>query len=195
MTVITNSPASTATPARGERASARAPRPASSGRRVPVLLTGDAWRLVATPVGELVLSGDDRFLHHVLLPGSFEEADLDPSRREPTAATDEAAEQLAAYFEHRLRDFDLPLDPKGTEFQRKVWFALGDIPYGETESYGSLAARVGNPKACRAVGMTNGRNPLPIVLPCHRVIGADGSLTGYGGGIDLKRRLLEHERS
>ena len=106
-----------------------------------------------------------------------------------------AAEQIDAYFRRDLLEFSLPLDPAGTDFQRRVWFALADISYGATESYGDLAARVGNPKACRAVGMANGRNPIPLVLPCHRVIGADGSLTGYGGGLELKQRLLDHERS
>ncbi len=110
------------------------------------------------------------------------------------AALVETLEQLESYFDHRLTIFSLPLDPAGTEFQRRVWWALADIGYGRTESYGQLAARIGNPKACRAVGLANGRNPLPIVLPCHRVIGSSGGLTGYGGGLDLKQRLLDHER-
>jgi methylated-DNA-[protein]-cysteine S-methyltransferase len=104
-----------------------------------------------------------------------------------------AADQLAAYFAGRLTDFTLPLAPAGTPFQRRVWSALQDIPYGETRSYGQLADKIGNPAAVRAVGLANGSNPIALVIPCHRVIGADGSLTGYGGGLDRKRYLLELE--
>jgi methylated-DNA-[protein]-cysteine S-methyltransferase len=102
-------------------------------------------------------------------------------------------EQLDAYFAGELCDFELPMNMHGTDFQRRVWAALCEIPYGETISYGELARWVGNPKASRAVGLANGRNPVAIVVPCHRVIGADGSLTGYGGGLDRKVWLLEHE--
>ena len=107
----------------------------------------------------------------------------------------EAERQLSEYFAGNRKTFDLPLKPEGTVFQRAVWNALCAIPYGETRSYGEIAAQIGAPKACRAVGMTNHRNPLPILIPCHRVIGADGSLTGYGGGLDKKRFLLELERT
>jgi methylated-DNA-[protein]-cysteine S-methyltransferase len=93
----------------------------------------------------------------------------------------------------RLRQFDLPLEPRGTEFQRRVWDSLRTIPYGDTMSYAELARRIDHPKAVRAVGAANGRNPLMIIVPCHRVIGADGSLTGFGGGIERKRWLLDHE--
>ena len=102
--------------------------------------------------------------------------------------------QLDEYFAGDRRSFDLPLAPEGTEFQRRVWRELCEIPYGETTSYGDLACRLGRPGASRAVGRANATNPIPIVIPCHRVIGADGSLTGFGGGLDLKRRLLELER-
>ncbi len=102
--------------------------------------------------------------------------------------------QLDQYFAGKLRQFDLSLELKGTSFQKKVWQALGDIPYGETTSYGTLASRLGDPKKSRAVGTANGQNPLPIIIPCHRVIGADGSLTGFGGGLETKRFLLDHER-
>jgi methylated-DNA-[protein]-cysteine S-methyltransferase len=105
-----------------------------------------------------------------------------------------AARQLDAYFAGQLTDFDLPLAPAGTDFQRRVWDGLRAIPYGQTVSYGELARRVGNPAASRAVGLANGRNPIAIVVPCHRVIGTDGSLTGYGGGLDRKRFLLALER-
>ena len=106
----------------------------------------------------------------------------------------ETASQLKAYFAGQLTSFDLPLDLAGTGFQRAVWSGLRQIPYGETVSYGELARRIGRPSAARAVGLANGRNPVSIVVPCHRVIGADGSLTGYGGGIDRKRFLLALEQ-
>lgn len=105
-----------------------------------------------------------------------------------------AHEELREYLQGIRKEFTVPLNPKGTEFQRKVWSALQTIPYGETRSYGQIAAQVGNPKACRAVGMANNRNPILIMIPCHRVIGADGSLTGYGGGLGLKEHLLNLER-
>ena len=101
--------------------------------------------------------------------------------------------QLRAYFDGDLRTFDLPLAPQGTPFQQRVWRALLTIPYGETRSYANIADAIGKPSACRAVGAANGANPIPIVIPCHRVIGSSGSLTGFGGGIDVKRRLLALE--
>jgi methylated-DNA-[protein]-cysteine S-methyltransferase len=104
-----------------------------------------------------------------------------------------AADQLDSYFAGELTTFDLPLAPLGSEFQQRVWAALQEIPYGETESYGQLAERIGSPGAARAVGLANGKNPIGIVIPCHRVVGSDGSLTGYGGGIDRKRQLLDLE--
>jgi methylated-DNA-[protein]-cysteine S-methyltransferase len=106
-----------------------------------------------------------------------------------------AARELGEYFRHRRRAFDTPLAPEGTPFQRQTWTVLREIPFGETVSYGELAKRMGRPGASRAVGGANGRNPLPIIVPCHRVIGADGTLTGFGGGLDVKRWLLEHERN
>jgi len=105
----------------------------------------------------------------------------------------EASRQLAAYFAAELQNFDLPLDPRGTPFQSSVWRALLEIPYGETRSYGQIAQLLGAPKAVRAVGAANGQNPIPIVIPCHRVIGSDGKLTGFGGGLPLKRLLLDLE--
>ena len=106
----------------------------------------------------------------------------------------QAAAELAAYFAGDLREFTVPLAPKGTSFQQKVWAALREIPYGETRSYKEIAAMVGNEKACRAVGMANNRNPLPIFIPCHRVVGADGKLVGYAGGLDVKTFLLNLEK-
>ena len=106
----------------------------------------------------------------------------------------ECTRQLQAYFDGALTAFDLPLNPQGTPFHRKVWAALQEIPYGETRSYGQMAAALGCPGAARAVGGANHHNPIAIIIPCHRVIGADGSLTGYGGGLDMKDWLLRHER-
>lgn len=105
----------------------------------------------------------------------------------------EVCSQLDLYFEGKLKKFDLPLKPVGTDFQKKVWRMLMTIPYGETKSYREIAEMAGNPKAFRAVGMANHQNPIAIVVPCHRVIGADGSLTGYGGGMAIKKWLLDHE--
>jgi methylated-DNA-[protein]-cysteine S-methyltransferase len=116
-------------------------------------------------------------------------ARADPAT-EPFSA---AAVQLAAYFAGRRTEFTLPLAPAGTPFQRRVWAGLRAIPYGETWSYGQLASKIGSPTAARAVGLANGRNPIAVVIPCHRVIGSDGSLTGYGGGLDRKRYLLDLE--
>ncbi len=104
-----------------------------------------------------------------------------------------AADQLDAYFAGELTRFDLPLAPRGSEFQQRVWAALQEIPYGRTESYGELAERIGSPGGARAVGLANGKNPIGIIIPCHRVVGADGSLTGYGGGLDRKKQLLDLE--
>jgi methylated-DNA-[protein]-cysteine S-methyltransferase len=122
----------------------------------------------------------------------FAESGAGPDAGNPLLA--EAVRQLRAYFEGRLRRFDLPLDLAGTEFQRQVWLELTRIPYGETRSYREMACAIGAPKAVRAVGAANGANPIAIVVPCHRVIGAGGKLVGYGGGLPLKRRLLSLER-
>lgn len=111
----------------------------------------------------------------------------------PSAIAKRAEAQLMEYFKGERKEFDIQLMPSGTPFQMKVWNALQTIPYGETKSYGKIAAQIGKPRACRAVGMANNRNPISIIIPCHRVIGADGSLTGYGGGLDIKRTLLTLE--
>jgi methylated-DNA-[protein]-cysteine S-methyltransferase len=146
-----------------------------------------------SPIGALLLTGDG-----VATTGVFM-APHDPALVAGTVRDDgtfrEALDQLAAYFAGERTDFDLPLAPRGTGWQRRVWAALLTIPYGQTASYGELAATLGNPNASRAVGLANGRNPIAVVIPCHRVIGANGSLTGYGGGLDRKRWLLDHERS
>jgi methylated-DNA-[protein]-cysteine S-methyltransferase len=120
---------------------------------------------------------------------------MDDFIKEETPLIKETAEQLDQYFNKKRKVFNLPVKLNGTDFQIKVWNALGEIAYGETRSYKELATMTGNPKACRAVGMANNRNPVVIIVPCHRVIGHDGSLTGYAGGLELKRQLLELEKS
>ncbi len=149
-------------------------------------------RTIDSPIGEIVLAGDDR-LRHLVMRGQAHEPDTSRCCEDPTAFQD-VVDQLAAYFAGELVDFDVDLELEGTEFQRAVWAGLSEIPYGETWTYGQLAAHIGRPAAVRAVGLANGRNPVSIIVPCHRVIGADGSLTGYGGGIERKRALLALER-
>ncbi|MXY89681.1 MAG: methylated-DNA--[protein]-cysteine S-methyltransferase [Gammaproteobacteria bacterium] len=146
-----------------------------------------------SPIGSLLLAGDGDNLHTLGFPGGKMQRRHEPGWTEDAAPFAQAIEQLRAYFAGELERFDLPLAPAGTEFQRKVWAALQDIPYGETRSYGELARQVGNGKASRAVGAANGRNPIPVIIPCHRVVGSDGSLTGFGGGLETKRRLLDLE--
>jgi methylated-DNA-[protein]-cysteine S-methyltransferase len=153
------------------------------------------WHQIESPIGTLLLAGDGmrmRLIHFQSGPHARKPAAEWVRNPVPFAA---AVSQLAEYFEGRRCTFELPLAPRGTEFQQTVWAALRRIPYGETLSYGELARRIGRPHASRAVGLANGANPLPIVVPCHRVIGADGSLTGFGGGLDIKRKLLALERA
>ncbi|HET7307245.1 MAG TPA: methylated-DNA--[protein]-cysteine S-methyltransferase [Gammaproteobacteria bacterium] len=147
-----------------------------------------------SPVGRLLLAADDEALKLVSFDTGRHVRQPDANWREDEAPLREAVRQLDEYFAGERRNFDLPLKPEGTAFQQSVWRALRDIPYGATESYGALAKRIGKPKAVRAVGASNGLNPLPIVIPCHRVIGANGSLTGYGGGLPVKHQLLALER-
>lgn len=144
-----------------------------------------------SPIGPLRLVSDGQCLCGVYMGDEQAEHPTRPGHDVPVLR--EAVSQLEAYFGGALHAFDLPLCAQGTAFQRRVWKALREIPYGTTVSYGTLAARIGQPKASRAVGLANGRNPISIVVPCHRVIGADGSLTGYGGGLPRKRWLLNHE--
>jgi methylated-DNA-[protein]-cysteine S-methyltransferase len=147
-----------------------------------------------SPIGKLLLAGDTQAVRYI----GFSK---DGVPREPEAGwahvstepLEEAARQLREYFAGKRTRFDLPLAPEGTEFQKRVWRKLQDIPYGQTISYGELARQVGNPKASRAVGAANGQNPIPIVIPCHRVIGANGELTGFGGGLPTKEALLALE--
>jgi methylated-DNA-[protein]-cysteine S-methyltransferase len=146
-----------------------------------------------TPVGLLTVAVDSEGLRHIRFPSERHPIRQDGDWKRDAGAVREAREQLLDYFAGKRRQFDLPLHPVGTEFQRKVWHALAEIPFGATWSYLDLANRIGDARATRAVGAANGRNPLPIVLPCHRVIGRDGSLTGFGGGLATKQWLLEHE--
>ena len=147
-----------------------------------------------SPVGRLLLAGDEDGLRSIGFPEGKMVIQPEADWIESGKTFHETIRQLRAYFAGGLRDFDLPLAPEGTPFQLSVWNKLREIPYGETISYGQLATRVGNPKASRVVGMANGRNPLPIVVPCHRVIGSSGKLTGFGGGLPAKQLLLELER-
>jgi methylated-DNA-[protein]-cysteine S-methyltransferase len=147
-----------------------------------------------SPVGRLRLVGDEDGLRQVwFLEGRHPKATLEGWKEERSHFA-EAIRQLEAYFRGELKEFDLPVRMEGTEFQLSVWKELRKIPYGETRTYGELAKTIGNPKAMRAVGLANGQNPIPIIVPCHRVIGSDGSLTGFGGGIENKKKLLELER-
>lgn len=147
-----------------------------------------------SPIGELLLTGDEGGLRGLHMQGGAGAATVERTwTRAPEAFADVVA-QLGEYFAGARTRFDLPLAPAGTPFQRDVWTALLEIPYGQTRSYGELARRVGRPNASRAVGAANGRNPIAVIVPCHRVIGADGSLTGFGGGLDRKRLLLDLER-
>ncbi len=151
-----------------------------------------AW--MDSPVGRLLVAGDDDGLRQVLFAEGRSEVAPQSGWRDNAGALAEPLRQLRAYFAGTLRRFDLRLAPEGTPFQQRVWRELLNIPYGETISYGELARRIGNPSASRAVGLANGANPISIIIPCHRVIGSNGSLTGYGGGLKNKQWLLALER-
>jgi len=155
----------------------------------------NAAKIVDSPIGSLYLAATDAGLTHLLF--------VDEMNSEPESASgggeadrivSETEQQLSEYFSGKRREFDIPLSPAGTEFQLAVWQALRTIGFGETLSYGEIARRIERPRAVRAVGAANGANPISIIVPCHRVIGADGSLTGYGGGLHRKKRLLELEQ-
>lgn len=150
------------------------------------------FRTIDSPIGPLTLAGDDGRLSHLLMLDHAHAPSRDGWERDDSAFP-EVAHQLSAYFAGDLTEFDVDYTLVGTEFQRRVWTALLTIPYGQTRSYGELAGQIGSPTASRAVGLANGRNPISIIVPCHRVIGSNGSLTGYGGGIDRKKSLLELE--
>jgi len=149
---------------------------------------------IESPLGPLLLAADDAGLRQILFVKGRQSAQPESSWEGDRSLLKETIRQLHAYFAGELENFDLQLAPEGTPFQLGVWRSLCDIPYGETISYGELAGRIGNPKASRAVGLANGSNPIPIVIPCHRVIGSNGKLTGYGGGLPIKEKLLALER-
>ena len=155
-------------------------------------------RTCEAPFGVVTVIGSDLGIRYVLFSNDAHPKPLERlhiSDSEIHDSVNDAVTQLDEYFNGARRDFELPLDLQGTEFQVAAWNALADIPYGHTASYGQQAASIGRPKAVRAIGGANGRNPVGIVLPCHRIVGADGSLTGFGGGIAVKKWLLDHEQS
>lgn len=145
--------------------------------------------LLDSPAGTLFLCADEEYLYDLRFGG-----DTRGYKEGETPVLLETARQLKAYFAGELKEFSLPVRPEGTPFQQRCWQALTEIPYGETVAYSDIAARIGNPKACRAVGLANNRNPISIIIPCHRVVGKNGALTGYGGGLSTKELLLDLER-
>lgn len=150
------------------------------------------WTTVPSPVGDLLLVAEDGALVRLHF-SPFEAPGGPPSPDEPVLA--DARRQLAEHFAGERTEFDLPLAPPGTVFQQRVWAELRRIPYGTTATYGEIAARLGDPRCVRAVGLANGRNPIALVVPCHRVIGSDGKLRGFGGGVERKQQLLALEES
>jgi methylated-DNA-[protein]-cysteine S-methyltransferase len=159
-------------------------------------LSADAtcYTQIESPVGPLLLVADERGVRSIEFVNGRRQVQASAEWTDNPAPLRETVRQLRAYFAGELENFDLPLAPVGTPFQLAVWKCLCAIPYGETISYGELARRIGNPNASRAVGLANGSNPIPIVIPCHRVIGSNGKLTGYGGGLPIKEKLLALER-
>ncbi|MGB2592696.1 MAG: methylated-DNA--[protein]-cysteine S-methyltransferase [Candidatus Acidiferrum sp.] len=152
-----------------------------------------SYTMVKSPVGPLLLAGDEKGLRLVYFSTGRKPKSPERDWTESKAPFKEVIRQLDAYFEGKRKEFDLPLVMEGTEFQLQVWRHLQKIPYGETVSYGQLARRIGSPEAARAVGLANGSNPIPIIVPCHRVIGSNGDLTGFGGGLPVKKKLLALE--
>ena len=152
------------------------------------------YQVIESPVGKLLLAGTGEALCQVHFHGGRDSIKARVDWEDNAEPFRDVVRQLRAYFAGTMKSFDLPLQLEGTEFQKTVWRALQEIPYGETWSYGQLASHIGKPQAMRAVGAANGRNPIPVIIPCHRVIGADGSLTGFGGGLPIKKKLLELER-
>lgn len=150
---------------------------------------------VPSPVGVLTLTSDGDALTGLYMENQKHRPELPADSVRDDSRFTAVREQLAAYFAGELQRFDVRLDAAGTAFQQRVWQALTAIPFGATETYGGLAARLGKPSASRAVGLANGRNPIGIIVPCHRVLGASGALTGYGGGLARKQWLMAHERT
>jgi methylated-DNA-[protein]-cysteine S-methyltransferase len=161
-----------------------------------MMLTGTGALLytrIDSPIGELLLVGDGDALRGLYMQDGRKPKRIAPDWKASAAPFADVKTQLEEYFAGARTSFDVSLAAEGAPFEREVWHALEEIPYGETVSYGEIARRVGQPTAARAVGTANGRNPIAVIVPCHRVIGADGSLTGYGGGLERKRLLLDLE--
>lgn len=152
------------------------------------------YDIIESPIGPILLAGNEEGLKHLILLKGKKKADIPESWIKNKGFFKEAARQLEAYFSGELKSFDLELAPEGTDFQKSVWKALCEIPYGETRTYKEIAVSIGLPRAYRAVGLANNRNPIAIVVPCHRVIGSNGKLTGYASGLDIKEFLLMLEK-
>ncbi len=144
-------------------------------------------------IGRLLLIGENGLLEELHFPNTAEKTVIGENWHQDEECFADVLQQLGEYFTGDRQRFEVKMNPKATDFQRKVWQELQQIPYGKTASYGEIAKRIDNPKACRAVGGANGKNPIPIIIPCHRIIGNDGSLTGFGGGLELKKKLLRLE--
>ena len=157
------------------------------------MTTNLLYTIIDSPIGELLLVGDGETLHRLDMRGGRRPVPIDPSWQRDDMAFADLRRQLDEYFAGGRREFELELELHGNPFERRVWQQLLEIPYGETASYGEVARAIGAPDAPRTVGLANGRNPIAVIVPCHRVIGADGSLTGYGGGLERKRLLLDLE--
>ncbi|WP_282014548.1 methylated-DNA--[protein]-cysteine S-methyltransferase [Marinifilum flexuosum] len=149
--------------------------------------------IINTPIGDLLLLASDKGLKKILFEDQFKAFEISSTWEQSTEKLSQAKEQLLAYFNSNLVQFELQLDPDGTVFQKQIWKQLEEIPFGETKSYQDIANAIEKPNACRAIGMANSKNPIPIIIPCHRVIGKNGKLTGYAGGLDIKAKLLQIE--
>ena len=153
------------------------------------------YDIIESPVCPILLAGDEEGLKHVIFLRGEKQVEIPDNWVKNKDFFKEAERQLESYFSGRLKSFDLKLASKGTDFQKSVWKALCEIPYGETRTYKDIAASIGKPKACRAVGLANNRNPIAIIVPCHRVIGSTGKLVGYASGLDVKEFLLKLEKA
>lgn len=149
--------------------------------------------IINTPIGDLLLLASDKGLKKILFQDQFKAFEISSTWEQSTEKLSQAKEQLLAYFNNQLIQFELQLDPDGTVFQKQIWKELEKIPYGEIRSYQDIANAIEKPNACRAIGMANSKNQIPIIIPCHRVIGKNGKLTGYAGGLDIKAKLLQIE--
>ncbi len=152
------------------------------------------YDLVDTPLGPVAVTSDEKGIRKIAFQQGKHPLRIEEHWQRDPKILNAARRQLKAYFSGELQDFDLMLAPAGTDFQQRVWRALRQIPYGHIVSYQDIAVAIGNPKACRAVGGANAKNPIPIIIPCHRVIGSQGQLVGYGEGLDIKKKLIDLER-